>query len=176
MSSKIKTITISKLFFLAYVVYNNVLIYSLMVFKGFSTLLIIAALFFQLFSDRYKIFKERSFISYLIFFIYILLTGLLVSVDRDRMLQTAFTFLEYLLSYYLIISYARADHKIDFPINVFVLQGIIASLVMVIRGVSSLGMRASIADNVNSNIIAVTLAFTIAFIKSFATSFCELIT
>lgn len=162
MSFKIKSITISKFLFVFYVLYSNVLSYSAFVIKGLSTILLILALLFQIYNNKYRIYKERSFVTFIFFFLYIVLSGLIVSVDRNRMLQTAISFLEYLGSYYLVISYTKEDNKVDFPINVFILQGLVAAIVMILRGIS--GARVSISDNVNPNIIAVTLAFSIAFV------------
>ena len=164
MTYSIKPSTISKAFFLTYIVYNYILIYSIYVFKGFSALLIIFALLFQLIANKFRLQINKSIVFYFVFLIYILASGFIVSVDKDRMLQTSFTYFEYLLIFYLVIAYSKDDKKVDFPINVFVFHGLIAAVVMVLRGVGIAGIRARIADNVNSNITAITLSFSIAFI------------
>ena len=162
MNIKINSSILSRVFFVCYVIYSYTLSYSLFFVRGLSAILLLGALVFELHNDKYHLHKEKSFAAYFVFLLYVISTGVIVATDTDRMLSSAMTFAECLASYYLIISYAQNDKKIDFPINVFVLHGLVTA---VFTSFSGAGIeRATIANEVNANVVAVTMAFSIAFI------------
>ncbi len=153
---------ISKICFLMYIVYSNVASYSLFFVKGLSPLLLVVALVTELYSDGFKIKANRSFISYLIFTIYILASGFVIAKDFNLVLSTTFTFIESLAVFCLILSYVFFDRKVAFVMNVFVAQALLAAFIVIINGVGV--KRMSIADRVNVNTIGVMLAYAIGFI------------
>ncbi len=162
MKLTIKPNKISKFLFLFYILYTNVFSYSLFFVKGLSSMLLVAALVLEVYNSRFKIKREKTFFAYVIFLVYIVTTGFLIAKDSDRLISTVLHFTEYLVVYYLIISYTIDDKKADFAINAFVLLGIVSALFLVFRGTE--GVRVSIADEVNVNLVAVTMTFSIAFI------------
>ena len=61
----------SKVFFAFYIVYTNVLSYSLLTIRGLSTALIAGAIMFQLLHDRFKLRLDKSFLALLLFALYV---------------------------------------------------------------------------------------------------------
>lgn len=153
---------LSKVFFAFYIVYTNVLSYSLLTIRGLSTALIAGAIMFQLLHDRFKLRLDKSFLALLLFASYAFVSGFLVAYDIDKALSTLLSFIEYLVVFYLVICYIISDGKPDFPMLVFILQALLTVVLMVFRGVGT--KRISISDIVNVNTIGVTLAFAIGFV------------
>lgn len=152
----------SKVFFAFYIVYTNVLRFSLFKISGLSTILLICAVIFQLIHDRFRLLLDKSFLALLLFALYVFVTSALVAYDFDRALSTLFSFVEYLTVFYLVICYISSDGKPDFPMVVFILQALLTIFFMIFRGVGT--KRISISDVVNVNTIGVTLAFAIGFV------------
>lgn len=148
--------------FAFYIVYTNVLSYSLFFVRGLSSALLIGAIALQLLHERFRIRLDRSLIALLVFAAYLLLSGLLVAYDYSKTFSTVLSFLEYLGVFYLVVYYIQSDNKPDFPMYVFIIQAIAATLILILNGVGV--KRVSIAENVNVNTIGVTLTFAIGFV------------
>ncbi len=153
---------LSKVLFAFYIVYTNVLSYSLFFVRGLSSALLIGAIALQLLHERFRIRLDRSLIALLVFAAYLLLSGLLVAYDYSKTFSTVLSFLEYLGVFYLVVYYIQSDNKPDFPMYVFIIQAIAATLILILNGVGV--KRVSIAENVNVNTIGVTLTFAIGFV------------
>lgn len=153
---------LSKVFFAFYIVYTNVLSYSLLTIRGLSTALIAGAIMFQLLHDRFKLRLDKSFLALLLFASYAYVSGFLVAYDIDKALSTLLSFIEYLVVFYLVICYIISDGKPDFLMLVFILQALLTVVFMVFRGVGI--TRISISNVVNVNTIGTTLAFAIGFV------------
>ena len=153
---------LSKLFFAFYIVYTNVLSFSLFTIRGLSTALLLCAIVFQLIRDRFRLFFDKSFLALLLFALYAFVSGFFVAYDFNRALSTLLSFVEHLAAFYLVICYIASDNKPDYPMIVFVIQALLTILIMVFRGVGT--KRISISNVVNVNTIGVTLAFAIGFV------------
>jgi O-antigen ligase len=127
-----------------------------------SSALLIGAIALQLLHERFRIRLDRSLIALLVFAAYLLLSGLLVAYDYSKTFSTVLSFLEYLGVFYLVVYYIQSDNKPDFPMYVFIIQAIAATLILILNGVGV--KRVSIAENVNVNTIGVTLTFAIGFV------------
>lgn len=153
---------LSKVFFAFYIVYTNVLSFSLFTIRGLSTALLACAVMLQLLHDKFRLHFDKSFIALLLFALYAYVSGFLVAYDFDRALTTLLSFVEYLVVFYLVICYMSSDGRPNFPMVVFILQALLTIFFMVFRGVGI--TRISISDVVNVNTIGTTLAFAIGFV------------
>lgn len=152
----------SKVFFAFYIVYSNVLSFSLFTIRGLSTALLACAVMLQLLHDKFRLHFDKSFIALLLFALYAYVSGFLVAYDFDKALSTLLSFVEYLVVFYLVICYISSDGKPDFSMVVFILQALLTIFFMVFRGVGI--TRISISNVVNVNTIGTTLAFAIGFV------------
>lgn len=153
---------ISKICFLLYIVYANVARYSLFFLKGLSSVLLVGALLTELFSKGFKAKANRSLVAYIAFALYVLVSGILVARNYDLVVYTTRTYLESLVVFYLILSYATFDKDVTFVMYVFIAQALLAAVIVIFNGVGT--TRISIAENVNVNTIGVMLAYAIGFV------------
>lgn len=161
MKTRNHLLTVSKVLFLAYGLYVNIII-SLFYVKGLAQAILLTSLFFALVSTRLRFPKDKSFFAFIAFAVVITVTSAFVAYDFSRAFMSVLTFLEFLVSFLLIIIYSEHDRKIDFALNAFVLQGLVTVLLMVVRGTNAL--RVSISESVNVNTIGTVLVFSIAFV------------
>lgn len=152
----------SKVLFAFYIVYTNVLSFSLFYVRGLSGILLIGTVILELLHNRFQLRLDKSFLALLLFALYAFISGFLVAYDFDKALSTLLSFVEYLVVFYLVVCYISSDGKPDFPMAIFIMQALLIIFFMVFRGVGT--NRISIADVVNVNTIGVTLAFAIGFV------------
>lgn len=162
MRTTIKAWKISKILFLLYVVYTYVTSYSLFFIKSLSPVLLLGALLFALIATGLRFIKDGSFLFFVVFTAFIVATAFTVAYDSDKAFSSAKMFIEFLISYLLIILYSDADQSIHFAINVFVLHGLLAEVLMLFSGMNT--FRISFSESVNVNTIGTMLTFSIAFI------------
>ena len=153
---------ISKIFFLLYIIYINIIRYSLFQVKGLKIFLLTGAVLSELLSDGFKAKSNRSLIAYVVFFAYILGSGSLVATNYSIVISSSLTFAESLLAVYLVITYTIKDNNVYYAMNAYVVQGLFAVLLVFFRGTGV--KRISIAESVNVNTIGIMLAFSIGFI------------
>lgn len=153
---------LSKVFFVIYLVYSNVLRYAVVSIRGLSIALLIIALAFQIIHDRFRLWHDQSLLALLIFALYALVSGFFVAQDIDKLLNTLYTFIEYLLVFYLVFCFIATDGKPDFPMIAFISLALTITFFLIFRGIGL--KRISIAETVNVNTVGVTLAFSIGFI------------
>ena len=106
---------LSKALFMCYVLYTYVLNYALFYIPFFSFALLISALLFQLKKDSFRIRLDVSMFALMVFIIYLLATGVFVSSDFNQVTKSVVSLMEYVIVFYLIICYSKADNKPDFP-------------------------------------------------------------
>ena len=161
-SQRINLQILSKIVFTLYIVYTNVLSYTLFHITGLSAILLVVAVMLQLMYDHFRIHMDRSLVALLFFAIYVLVSGFPIAQDYSRVLNSSLSLIEYLVSFYLIVAYIQTDRKPDFPMVVFIIQALTLVFFLVFRGAGI--TRISISDVVNVNTIGTTLAFGIGFI------------
>lgn len=152
---------ISRLLFLLYIVYANVTSYSWFYVRGLTLILLLGALFFQLLSDSH-IKTNKTLNALIVFGIYIVVFGLLVAKDRNRLITTASTFGETLIVFYLVNSYIIKDEKPNFPMVAFIIQALVAAYFTITKGIGT--GRISFSENINVNTVGVMFSLGIGFI------------
>jgi len=158
-------LSVSKFFFLLYVTYSNVLCWAGYYVPMLSAVLLMLAV------GSLCIHKQKICINpvlsmfgfYILFAVWVLFTGYIVAVDKGMVTNFITTFVEYLFVFGLVINYSKADKKIDYSLIVFVIQAVIAGLLVMLRGIS-VQNRATFAEEVNVNTIGIMASLSIAYI------------
>ncbi len=161
MKANHQILTISKVLFLLYGLYLNVAS-SIIYVKGLAQIFILAALLVALISTRFQLPKDRCFFAFAVFAAFLAISGAAVAYDFNRAFKSILTFLEFLVTFLLIVIYTECDESIHFSLNALIVQGLATVLLMIFRGTDA--FRVSISENVNVNTIGTMLVFSIAFL------------
>ena len=156
---------LSKILFAIYIVYTNVLSFSLFRVQFLSIALLIGATGLELIHDHFRIRIDRSLLAILFFALYALISGTLTAVNYERVLNSTLSLIEWLIVFYLILCYTISDGNPHFSMAVFIIQALSAVSFMLLSGTGL--KRLSISESVNVNTLGTTYAFAIAFIMYF---------
>ena len=160
MKGKINYTQISRLFFLAFLLFVQVLT-SFYNNVGIGYVLIFLALLFQIASDKLFL-KGRTYLWLVAFAVFCFASSTFVAVDREKAYTYILVFLEYTAIFYLIHRYSEEDGNINFAITAFIILSVVMAVVSMFFGRSQL--RISFSENINSNTIGVVCAFGMAFL------------
>ena len=155
----------SKVLFVLYVVYTNVLDFTLFHIQFLSIVLLIGAVVLELIHDHLRIRIDRSLLALVFFTLYALISGSLIAENFDRVLNSSISLTEWLIVFYLILSYSLSDGNPHFSMAVFNTQAITTAMFMILSGTGL--KRISISESVNVNTIGMTFAFSIGYILYF---------
>ena len=159
---KINLTVASKTFFMLYIVYSNVTSYSLFFIKGLSSLLLLGALALQLIHNGFRLRHNNSLLALVFFTAYVFFSGIFISKNFDIVKISSFNLIAYIVCFYLVLQYIREDRKPDFVMWVFIIQAILAVILMVFRGTDA--QRVSISENVNTNVLGTMFVLAIGFV------------
>lgn len=152
---------LSKIFFLLYMLYSNVISYSLLYIGNLSLILLIAAIGFEIIHDGFRLKHNKCVGILFLFSIYLLASGLVVAKNYALVFTTTISFIENLVVFYLVVAYTCEDRKPDYTMVVFIVQAILSIIIMLISGVDT--KRISISESVNVNTLGMMFAIAIGF-------------